>query len=757
MQNRPRHHRAGTVFRPISTRFETPHGSDPRPHLPPRPVCTTYFLLSPTNFADIDAPRLRLLLSTTQAVLLAFHRHPTRLSSLLLEKDDQELAYAFFDAAAHLAVLGLERADQLRLGVDTRTQLFDLCRVLLAPGGGNVPDWVRRTEHSLRVSSPETLAPPEIFDARAVNTTRLATNRSAPTRSELSVYVQLSRHAEVRLAAEMGDDSNTVGDDSSDTETRAELLNGFHDVLPGLENLGTTPGHTSRRQRMPAAHTLVSSQALPHTLLPQDLTQLASDVASYTTESLRAHARLLDAETFARRCAFDATRGQPLIDSRVTQESGAPTSNDAMLHNASTRTTLSVLTDAAHQGAHRRASPAARDAAAAAIRLGRAVGAFSRDANDIETAASGLRVYVTAALAAHPTALAEVRACLASTFLVVPFRTLPPLSEDAVVLRQSAMERGAGASPESKTAVAPHPLLDTTGTLRRAAANTAAAATTSPSWLALVSAGLCFLDDADDAPAGEVNANIDPLPPFGASLDKVLSATILAATAVTSSSPTTRGARDALAALARRAESLAMATPLVSRHVSAVVAIAGLVEQTCDIQTYDETVTASHAVSSLKRAVLGESTPFGPSLSDAALKRAPRDVRLEFVRRAVGISPETTTAVLALAGGWLLAEMRADASGHENGDDDVASSTAVFSAALDAITNAGWVCAPNVDGDDTRTTGGGWYGHRPGQRFATKERLTLCLLAFHGASKKGRRKGTYWAFPKFQTCLRIHH
>jgi hypothetical protein len=101
--------------------------------------------------------------------------------------------------------------------------------------------------------------------------------------------------------------------------------------------------------------------------------------------------------------------------------------------------------------------------------------------------------------------------------------------------------------------------------------------------------------------------------------------------------------------------------------------------------------------------------------------------------------------------------MRADASGHENGDDDVASSTAVFSAALDAITNAGWVCAPNVDGDDTRTTGGGWYGHRPGQRFATKERLTLCLLAFHGASKKGRRKGTYWAFPKFQNCLRIHH
>ena len=658
----------------------------------------------PPTSTDIDAPRLRLLLSTTQAVLVAFHRHPARLASLLEDSDEtSEVAYAFFDAAANVAVLGLERADHLKLSAEIRTELFDLCRVLCAPDD-TAPDWAARTELALQ-ATPESLAPPEVFDSCADDKKHnLATSKPVPARCELSVYVQLSRASAARAAARTyNDDSNA--DNDTDTERITNLLRGFDDVLPGLDNL----------EGSNAVKKLSPPPTLP-TLRPSIVEQLAKDVTSYITESLRAHARLLDAETFRRRVAFDARRDTEKSD------------NSLSLTRETTRETLSILTAAALCSPPR-ASAAARDAAAAAIRLGRAVAEFSSDADDIEDTGSGLRLYIAASLASHANALAEVRACLATTFLGVPFRALPPLSEDVVVLKYGAIDGDMTAA--SKTAVPPSPLLDSYGALLRSTAEAAASVVTSPSWLAAVSAGTHLLDDLEHA-AGVNNANIDPLSPKPGTMDRVLAATILATVQVTTSKQVTHRARDALAALARRAESLCRATPLASRHVSAVVTIANEVEDTLDTDAF----CVCEAVSSLKRTCLGEATPFGPSLANASLAKAPRDVRLEFVRRAVAISCGTTHTVLAIAGGWLVTEMRADTNANR-GNNDIAS-RAVFSAALATIKNAGWVCSETSDETSDETAPIGWYEDRENVSCSTRHRMSLCLLSFHGASHEGR-------------------
>ena len=585
------------------------------------------------------------------------------------------------------------------------------------------------------------------------------------------MYVQLTRASAARAAAlakRSEDAARPRDDDDDDDDARLAFLRGFDDVVkPGSyhsshaafgdgrpSRIGATED-ASVSSRMPflAAEDAAAPTATRHrpALRPSSVERLFKDVARYAAESLRAHARLLDAETFRRRVAFDERRRES--DEKAGDEKSA-TRRATKKTRAATIETLSILTAAALE-APPRVSAAARDAAAAAIRLGRAVAEFSDDAEDIEDVARGLREYVSAALDAHPTALAEVRACLATTFLAAPFRALPPLSEDVVTLSRdkSAADDGMGsrtgtamnyAVAASRAAAPAAALLDASGTLRRAAAAAAASATASPSWLAAVGAGMRLLDDADRT--GGTKPKMDPLPPKGGALDRVLSATLLAAAeAAASSGAAARRARATASALIRRAESLARVAPLAARHVSAVVALVHQVHSeiedvdALDAETADSLASASSA---LRTAVLGDATPFGPALGDAALARASRDVRVGFARRVIATCPASSPSVLALAGGWLVAEMRADAARGVGGGD--IASRAVFSAALATIRNAGWVSDAR-GGDESECgefgDGGGWYRESADAArfgFATRERVALCLLAFHGASKEAR-------------------
>jgi E3 ubiquitin-protein ligase UBR4 len=315
-----------------------------------------------------------------------------------------------FDAAAQLAVSASERADRLGLTRERRAELADMLRALVAPSGC-APDWVKRAEEAMRAAPAP--PPPEVSEV----------------------------HGETFAGDDAtAEDAARPRDDDDDDDARLAFLRGFDDVL----QLGSSPsshatfgdGRPSRTGATEDAS--VSSRttflaaddaaAVPSAtrrrpaLRPSSVERLFKDVARYATESLRAHARLLDAETFRRRVAFDERRQKS--DQPAGDEKSA-TRRATKKTRASTIETLSILTAAALE-APPRVSAAARDAAAAAIRLGRAVAEFSDDAEDIEDVARGLREYVSAALDAHPTALAEVRACLATTFLAAPFRALPP-------------------------------------------------------------------------------------------------------------------------------------------------------------------------------------------------------------------------------------------------------------------------------------------------------------------------------------------
>ena len=548
------------------------------------------------------------------------------------------------------------------------------------------------------------------------------------------MYVQLTRASAARAAARAeppADIRESRRDDDDDDAARLAFLLGFDDVLRSGGVTHTTPTAS------PCGPSALPAPTRGTDAPPSSVARLARDVARYAAESLRAHARLLDAETLRRRVAFDERRSHVRSDDR--DETSATT-------RASTIETLSILTAAARE-APPRVSAAARDAAAAAIRLGRAVAEFSDDAEDIEDTARELRAYVSAALDAHPAALAEVRACLATTFLAAPFRALPPLSEDAADDSRpgTAMNYADAASRAAAPSAA---LLDASGALRRAGATGAASATASPSWLAAVGAGMRLLHDADRA--GGAKPKMDPLPPKGGSLDRVLSATLLAAAeAADPNGAAPRRARATASALIRRAESLARVAPLAARHVSAVVALDHLVRskfnsdasesRALDAETADALASASSA---LRATVLGDATPFGPAIGDAALARASKDVRVGFARRVIATCPACSPSVLALAGGWLVAEMRVGAARGGGGGGDDVTSRAVFSAALETIRNAGW--APRRGGDDSHSReacGGGWYGEFADATrfgFATRERAALCLLAFHGASKEAR-------------------
>ena len=253
-----------------------------------------------------------------------------------------------------------------------------------------------------------------------------------------------------------------------------------------------------------------------------------------------------------------------------------------------------------------------------------------------------------------------------------------------------------------------------------------------------------LLDDADRT--GGTKPKMDPLPPKGArSIACSRRRSSRRRRRLPQAAPRLGRARATASALIRRAESLARVAPLAARHVSAVVALVHQVRSeiedvdALDAETADSLASASSA---LRTAVLGDATPFGPALGDAALARASRDVRVGFARRVIATCPASSPSVLALAGGWLVAEMRADAARGVGGGD--VASRAVFSAALATIRNAGWVSDAR-GGDESECgefgDGGGWYRESADAArfgFATRERVALCLLAFHGASKEAR-------------------
>lgn len=196
-------------------------------------------------------------------MLAAFARHPDRLASLLEEKDDAEAAYAFFDAAAQLAVSASERADRLGLTRERRAELADVLRALVAPSGC-APDWVERVEEATRAAPAP--APPEISDSE-ISVPREAfegdgtteppdlvahaasgaevTSRPTPARSELSVYVQLTRASAARAAARAEPPADIResrrDDDDDDDAARLAFLLGFDDVLRSGGVTHTTP------------------------------------------------------------------------------------------------------------------------------------------------------------------------------------------------------------------------------------------------------------------------------------------------------------------------------------------------------------------------------------------------------------------------------------------------------------------------------------------------------------------------------------
>ena len=275
---------------------------------------------------------------------MAFTRHPDRLASLLEENDDAEAAYAFFDAAAQLAVSASERADRLGLTRERRAELADMLRALVAPSGC-APDWVKRAEEAMRAAPAP--PPPEIFEghgetfagddptaedaaARAAGAdgTAAVTARPAPARSELSVYVQLTRASAARAAAlakRSEDAARPRDDDDDDDDARLAFLRGFDDVVkPGSYHSSHAAFGDGRPSRIGATEDASVSSRMPFlaaedaaaptatrrrpALRPSSVERLFKDVARYAAESLRAHARLLDAETFRRRVAFDERR-----------------------------------------------------------------------------------------------------------------------------------------------------------------------------------------------------------------------------------------------------------------------------------------------------------------------------------------------------------------------------------------------------------------------------------------------------------------
>jgi hypothetical protein len=501
---------------------------------------------------------------------VALHDHPAALASLL--DDDVETARAVFGCASDFAVSCLERADLLDLDPDRVLALVDMLRVLLAPGGGElggarfVADWARGAKAALALdpTAPEIPTPaPETVLAK-----QLATDEPAPAKSELSLHVERTREAkaaaERAAAAKMnaddgresdggrrrgrrgkeergsGEDASraSAGEDSrslfaveeraADAAARRRLLSTLASALTddpegsprtataalglGL-GLGSPPPPPSLGA--PASVPLLAPPP------PSEAGRLAKDVASYAAESLRAHSRLTRAcaETLRR-----ATTGE-----RVGGGAGPEGVAFAI---AKTRRVLEALRAAA-EATPLVAPAAARDAAAAALLLGRALGdvAAKESAGDasilpadaqasnastaaaapggsfastnaaaavlgVEEACDALAACAGRALAEHPAMLARFHARLAATLLARPFASIPPLAPPP-------NDPGASASGGA--------LLDAGGALRASAV--ARAAREFAPWAPQTAAALRLSEDEGDrsdavfssADAGEVS------------------------------------------------------------------------------------------------------------------------------------------------------------------------------------------------------------------------------------------------------------
>ena len=231
------------------------------------------------------------------------------------------------------------------------------------------------------------------------------------------------------------------------------------------------------------------------------------------------------------------------------------------------------------------------------------------------------------------------------------------------------------------------------------------------------------------------------------------------ASTVATSGGTAAAAAAALAlSLARHALALVRTAPLSARHVDALAAVlhlapseagsggggGGGVVGTQPVGPIALPPALTAAVASLVWAVLGVPTPLGPSLSDAVL---PPPLREGFVRRVIVCAAAPAPALLALAGGWLVAALSDPANSGGVGGGSAAGR--LWSAALDTVRNAGWT--DGGGGGASRAGGGrfvsysafdGWYseaaaGSLTGET-AVRERLELCLFAFHGLPRAAR-------------------
>ena len=159
------------------------------------------------------------MLPTLEAVLVAFHKHPSALVHLL--DDDVETAYAVFGFASNFCISSLERADELDLAPDRRARLLDTLRALITPSGGvdggarAAADWAARAEAALRdAPRPDLPAPDASVDAQ------LSPDKPAPARAELSVYVQLMRASAEKAASDRRARAAAAAE-AAEEETRA--------------------------------------------------------------------------------------------------------------------------------------------------------------------------------------------------------------------------------------------------------------------------------------------------------------------------------------------------------------------------------------------------------------------------------------------------------------------------------------------------------------------------------------------------------
>ena len=413
-------------------------------------------------------------------------------------------------------------------------------------------------------------------------------------------------------------------------------------------------------------------------------------------------------------------------------------------------------------------------------------------ARDAGSTPRALRTYVGGALRRHPAALANVRACLAAAFLRSPLARVPPLVFSGSGPFFTAFN-GSGASNQ----IPPECLLDHEGQPWDRSRGSALAA--SPRirdagvgwWLAGLGVGLGFLEDvvgagssvaecggsfglggialppgapeAVGAAAAGAAADLGKprkpedivaavLPPTAGTLDALIGATLVSLSLSAIGNDVEGGSFDGgfsvkeALRLAARLATHALASlrvhraPLEAGHCDAIAAALALTDTSGgDMSSggpIDGGREAAEAVKSLADAVIGESTPLGPALAEALI---PRDARCEFAIKVIVHAAAPPAGLLAVAAGWAVASL----------DEDAASR--LWERGFRSVAGAGW----RNDGSPSpgmRTTtvpipGRGWYrdaaeGVGPTADDAAgdprvKQRLELCLLAFH---RMGRRR-----------------